>query len=204
MSAEKRLLQEYRSILKEQRQKGSASTLSSNGILDLKPVSEDNFYKWTAKLKGPTDTGYQDAFWELQIDIPSNYPTQPPKFTFIVSDDIPRNRRQRQTNQIQDDDEFEGAEKEVLRHCYRMPHPNIAFNTGEICLDILQAKWTPAWTLSSALTAIVLLLNDPEPLSPLDIDMANLMKINDLKAYNSLIEYYVGRYSIEEEVYILN
>ena len=37
-------------------------------------------------------------------------------------------------------------------------HPNINFETGEICLDLLSEKWSPSWTLVSALEAIRMLL----------------------------------------------
>jgi peroxin-4 len=26
-------------------------------------------------------------------------------------------------------------------------HPNIHFNTGEVCLDIIKTDWSPTWTL---------------------------------------------------------
>ncbi|PVU94116.1 hypothetical protein BB559_003088 [Furculomyces boomerangus] len=28
-------------------------------------------------------------------------------------------------------------------------HPNVHFETGEICLDILRAEWSPVWTLKT-------------------------------------------------------
>ena len=37
-------------------------------------------------------------------------------------------------------------------------HPNINFETGEICLDLLKEKWSPSWTIVSALEAIRMLL----------------------------------------------
>ena len=40
----------------------------------------------------------------------------------------------------------------------RICHPNIHFNTGEICLDVLKTAWTPAYTLKTACDAICMLL----------------------------------------------
>jgi len=39
--------------------------------------------------------------------------------------------------------------------------------TGEICLDILKSAWSPAWTLQSVCRAVVSLLAQSEPDSPL-------------------------------------
>lgn len=42
--------------------------------------------------------------------------------------------------------------------------------TGEICLDILKTTWSPAWTLQSVCRAILALLSQAEPDSPLNCD----------------------------------
>lgn len=66
-------------------------------------------------------------------------------------------------------------------------HPNIHWKTGEVCLDVLKSNWTPAWTLVSIVTAILVLLEHPEPDSPLNCDAAKLLRLDDRVAYNSLI-----------------
>ncbi|QLQ79884.1 hypothetical protein HG537_0C05320 [Torulaspora globosa] len=73
-----------------------------------------------------------------------------------------------------------------------MPHCNVDFQTGEICLDILtRDHWSPAWDLLHVLEAVVQLLGDPVPESPLNIDIANILKVGDTLAYWDLINYYM-------------
>lgn len=67
--------------------------------------------------------------------------------------------------------------------------------TGEICLDVLQSQWSPAWTLHSACTAVLALLDAPEPDSPLNVDAANLVR-HDHVAYASLCRLYTERFAV--------
>jgi peroxin-4 len=74
-------------------------------------------------------------------------------------------------------------------------HPNVHFKTGEICLDILKTAWTPAWTLQSVCRAIIALLEDPDPSSPLNCDAGNMVRAGDMRAYKSMARMYVEQFA---------
>jgi peroxin-4 len=76
-------------------------------------------------------------------------------------------------------------------------HANVHFKTGEICLDLLKSSWSPAYTISSTLTAVHQLLTSAEPDSPLNIDVAVLLREGDLAGAYSLIRYYTGVFRYE-------
>ncbi|TPP45305.1 Ubiquitin-conjugating enzyme family protein [Leishmania donovani] len=69
-------------------------------------------------------------------------------------------------------------------------HPNVEFNTGNVCLDILKKRWSPVWTLSSVCRAILNLLAEPESDSPFNCDAGNLLRAGDMEGYASLVRYY--------------
>ncbi|KAJ3304572.1 hypothetical protein HDV03_002525 [Kappamyces sp. JEL0829] len=75
-------------------------------------------------------------------------------------------------------------------------HPNVSWKDGSICLDLLGDAWSPSWTLSSMMTAIKMLLVDPVPDSPLNVDAANLLRCGDTRGYNSLVAFYVQEFAL--------
>eukprot|EP00803_Ostreobium_quekettii_P003731 evm.model.scf_1587.4 EVM.evm.TU.scf_1587.4 scf_1587:31303-36616(-) len=78
----------------------------------------------------------------------------------------------------------------AVRYKTKIFHPNIHFKTGEICLDILKTTWSPAWTLHAVCQAVVALMSDPAPESPLNCDAGNLLRLGDVRGYNSLARMY--------------
>ena len=56
-------------------------------------------------------------------------------------------------------------------------HPNI-YTDGKICLDILQAQWTPSYDVAAILASIHSLLCDPNPNSPANSEAARLFTEN--------------------------
>ncbi|KZF23666.1 putative ubiquitin-conjugating enzyme [Xylona heveae TC161] len=73
-------------------------------------------------------------------------------------------------------------------------HPNVHFKTGEICLDLFKSSWSPAYTITQTLTSVHHLLSDPEPDSPLNVDIAQLLRAGDKLGADSLVRYYTREF----------
>lgn len=72
-----------------------------------------------------------------------------------------------------------------------MFHPNV-YNTGELCLDILQNRWSPSYDVAGILASIQSLLHDPNPNSPANVEAARLY-VEDRKAYNEKVREVVEK-----------
>ena len=77
-------------------------------------------------------------------------------------------------------------------------HPNIALQTGEICLDLLKDQWTPAYSVLECIRAVRMLLSCPATDSPLNVDVAALLRGGDTVGTKRLVECWIsdreGRY----------
>ena len=73
-------------------------------------------------------------------------------------------------------------------------HPNVQFETGEVCLDVLKENWTPVLGIVGALESVVRLLGEPGVDSPLNVDVANLVRQGDMVGARGL----VGFWCVEE------
>ena len=67
-------------------------------------------------------------------------------------------------------------------------HPNIDFNSGTICLNVLNQTWTPIYTADKIIeTFIPQLLTYPNPDDPLNMDAADLL-LRTPSVYNEFIK----------------
>ncbi|KAL5612361.1 hypothetical protein BROUX41_000107 [Berkeleyomyces rouxiae] len=146
-----------------------AEDLQEAGIERLGPKSDDDLSNWEAVMSGRgVGHGYDanmalrsrpgslelEGRWLLRIEVPEQYPLQPPKVTFAT----------------------------------QIVHPNVAMPSGEICLDLLKDAWTPQYTLVEVVKAVRLLLADPGTDSPLNVDVAALIRDGDTVAARGLVQ----------------
>ena len=73
----KRLMKDIRDIIK--------NPLHEDGIYYMH--DDENILKGYALIRGPLDTPYSYGFYLFEITYPKDYPTNPPKFTFLTNSD---------------------------------------------------------------------------------------------------------------------
>ena len=74
-------------------------------------------------------------------------------------------------------------------------HPNVKTSTGEICLDTIKEKWSPALNLLKVVLSIQSLLTEPNPDSPLESMIAEEYANNRTK-YNKQAADYTKKYAV--------
>ncbi|KAF7459100.1 Ubiquitin-conjugating enzyme family protein [Cryptosporidium felis] len=74
-------------------------------------------------------------------------------------------------------------------------HPNVNFLTGEVCIDVIKDNWTPAWTIHAVCRAVLSILCDPNPDSPLNCDAGNILRWGDVKCFNNMARMYSLEYA---------
>eukprot|EP01017_Pseudomicrothorax_dubius_P038835 TRINITY_DN587_c0_g1_i1.p1 TRINITY_DN587_c0_g1~~TRINITY_DN587_c0_g1_i1.p1 ORF type:complete len:160 (-),score=26.21 TRINITY_DN587_c0_g1_i1:212-691(-) len=77
-------------------------------------------------------------------------------------------------------------------------HPNIHWDNGEVCLDILKDQWTPSWTIETLSRALLHLMCEPNPDSPLNCDCGNILRSGDKLAYTQMARMYTLEYAIKK------
>ena len=79
----------------------------------------------------------------------------------------------------------------IVKFLTPMFHPNI-YRNGNICLDILQDKWSPVYDIKSVLLSIQSLLTDPNPDDPLIVHF-RFMSTNK-KMYDNMFNIMVKQF----------
>lgn len=75
-------------------------------------------------------------------------------------------------------------------------HPNIDWNSGSVCLDALNKKWSPVFTLRHIMeTLLPYLLAYPNPEDPLNREAAAMLKATP-EAYTAKVLEATKRYSL--------
>ena len=66
-------------------------------------------------------------------------------------------------------------------------HPNVCYNSGTICLDVLNTEWSPIFNLDCVVNKYLpLLLQDPNPKDPLNHEAAKQF-LTDKEIYNNTV-----------------
>ena len=128
-------------------------------------VDENNFYKWSVVIFGPTETIYEGGFFRAILDFPEDYPSNPPKMQFTTKMWHPN---------IYKDGKV----------CISILHPpgTDKFNEQEKA----EERWRPSLGAEEILLSVISMLNDPNPDSPANIDAAVMFRKNR-EEYNSKV-----------------
>ena len=171
-NATKRLLKELDAWRDEQKEE--------SGIERLGPAGEEDLFVWEAVVNGKGVGGGYDG--EISSLLPSYRLFD--KLTgiclfsagrWLVSISIPPSYP---------------LQPPKMRFVTSIVHPNIALDTGEICLDLLKDAWTPTYSILQCVRAVRMLLGYPEVDSPLNVDAAVLLRDKDQLGMRRLVEFW--------------
>jgi len=160
----------------------------SPAVVSLQPVRDDDVLQLEATLMGPTGTAYEGTDSLPKDKLESLCPSSSSPLTLSAGGhwDLRISLPPQYPN-------LPPAIHFITPCC----HPNVNFKTGEICLDLLKTSWTPAYGMVSSLEAVQQLMSaGGEPDSPLNIDLARLLRENDLVAAEGLVRFYTGLYAM--------
>jgi peroxin-4 len=145
-------------------------------FLYLRPVNDEDLLHWEAVLKGPAASPYEGKFKPKSKSLPEPFSQSNATTGGLWGLDI----------RIPSDYPYAPP---TIHFTTKIAHPNIAWSTGEICSS-LNNDWKPTVNLSGILAAIQLLLTVPDPDSPLNPDIAVLMRNGDLAGWESVVRYW--------------
>ncbi|XP_070230449.1 ubiquitin-conjugating enzyme E2 B isoform X1 [Bos mutus] len=134
--------------------------------------SENNIMQWNAVIFGPEGTPFEDGFSRVVHKLFKF----PETFSGVSCDQNCLHSNSTFKLVIEFSEEYPNKPPTV-RFLSKMFHPNV-YADGSICLDILQNRWSPTYDVSSILTSIQSLLDEPNPNSPANSQAAQLYQEN--------------------------
>ena len=129
-------------------------------------VDENNFYKWSVVIFGPSETIYEGGFFNAILTFPEDYPNSPPQMKF--------------TSQMFHPNIYPDG-----RVCISILHPpgTDKFNEQEKA----EERWRPSLGAEEILLSVISMLNDPNCDSPANIDAAVMLRHNP-EQYNNIVK----------------
>ncbi|APA09011.1 hypothetical protein SS1G_02877 [Sclerotinia sclerotiorum 1980 UF-70] len=89
-----------------------------------------------------------------------------------------------------------GAPK--IKFVTKICHPNVKWETGEICLDVLADKWTPVLGVVGALECVgALVAGGGDETSPLNVEIARLKGMGDTVGARALVGWWCAEERFE-------
>ncbi|KFP80259.1 Ubiquitin-conjugating enzyme E2 B, partial [Acanthisitta chloris] len=128
--------------------------------------SENNIMQWNAVIFGPEGTPFEDGKSLTFVSFVILINTASVNIVLLCTFKLV----------IEFSEEYPNKPPTV-RFLSKMFHPNV-YADGSICLDILQNRWSPTYDVSSILTSIQSLLDEPNPNSPANSQAAQLYQEN--------------------------
>ncbi len=154
------------------------------------PVTEGNMRHLKGTIRGPQGTPYEGGVFDVDIEIPKQYPFEPPKMKFITKVWHPNVSSQT------------GAICLVRKACFcRFCQFNdmssllfLFFFCYTTIQDILKDQWSPALTIKTALLSLQALMCSPEPGDPQDAQVAKMYTSNRQK-FDQTAKFWTDTYA---------
>ncbi|CAL5337015.1 unnamed protein product [Camellia sinensis] len=185
-----RLFKEYKEV---QREKAADP--------DIQLACDDsNIFKWTALIKGPSETPFEGGVFQLAFSVPEQYPLQPPQVRFL-------------TKIFHPNVHFKTGEicLDILKNAWSpawtlqsvcraiialMAHPEpdspLNCDSGNLIqLEIMKMYLIAAESFSNGWVKVLLLLkNNKKSQNHLSNGESNLLRSGDIRGYQSMARMY--------------
>ena len=134
----------------------------------IEPISDEDIFELKGRIYGPPDSPYHGGVFHLTVSISENYPFKSPKMVFTTKIWHPNISKQSVPYHAIQLFHVSLTDK-------RSPFP-IADESGGICLDTLQKKWSAAFSLRTAMMSVQALLSSPSAASGINPEALKQMR----------------------------